>query len=153
MAEHVNAMRYKIIVYTHTLRKGYVTKSGKRAHEMCCVPSDCVLVARLQILAFASALDSCFSASNQRIQTLASLEGPLSLQKRVITTIVVDKPDDEHERKETDDLSEVLSGKESQHPASQGSVCFNGLLRDLKLSSNSLLECKYCYEILLCASL
>lgn len=63
MAEHINAMRCKIIVYTHTLRKGYVTKSGKRAHEMCCVPSDCVLVARLQILAFASALDSCFSAT------------------------------------------------------------------------------------------
>lgn len=51
----------------------------------------------------------------------------------MITTIVVDKPGDEHERKETDDLSEVLSGKESQHPASQGSVCFNGLLRDLKV--------------------
>lgn len=46
--------------------------------------------------------------SNQKIWTLASFEGPLAPQKYVITTTVVGKTDDEHERKEISDLSEVF---------------------------------------------
>lgn len=65
---------------------------------------------QLQIFAFASAVDTCFNATiNVKLENMDSsqLWRSIGTAETWITVTVVGKTDDEHERKEISDLSEV----------------------------------------------